>query len=1089
MKRFLFACFLLGSLISVQAQVPVTNISLGYFQNFNSLSDTTLSNAYSTLPAHWQAMEFGSNADQTYRAAYGEFGGGDLYSFGDSAVVERALGSIGSGSNTTVLFGASFVNQTTDTITAVVVQYMGEQWRQGRPAAQRSTGPDTLHFAYAVNPTTIDDGTFIKYTNLNFASPSITALLNVPLNGNNSLNQTYKKDTIFGLSLAPSDTFFIRWSDYNSSSFDDGLGVDSLTVNFIPKAAAPRLSYLFIGQSGQQHYEDFNQLSNNYTSGYANFSTLPAGWYAQEVGSNADSTYRVSYGEFASGEIYSFGDSSSTERALGSIGSGSNSNLFYGAAFINNTGDSLRSMTVNYVGEQWRQGRPGSARATGPDTIFFGYALNPTSLGTASFTEVADLHFASAENNGVLGTPLNGNDIANQTQIDFTVHNLKIANGDTVWIRWRDFNSSSFDDGLAIDSLTVTFFDTTNTGGSGNPITASRFLSINQFNSSYLQTFDSLGADYANSPYNHNTLPKGWFASEEGSNSDNTFNVAYGEFASGNIYSFGDSLSSERALGSIGSGANSHSDYGAAFINNTGDTITTLEVDYVGEQWRQGRPGVSRSTGPDTLHFSVGINVASIAASGFNAISDLNFYSPEVNGTLNTPLNGNDTVNQTKLQYVVVNLNVLPRDTVWLRWTDFNSQSFDDGLGIDSVKVTALKNFQSTAIAFSLPTQTFVEVDGVIDIPLKLTNSNGFSSQVEVFMANTGTVDLASDLSFVSTNTIFQAGDTTANFKVLLNREQPFENKEYLVLGLRNLGNAQAGAIAFDTIYIENYVYPAVAIDKLKSSNNQGVADSLNGRYLLTGVVHGINYSTSGGTDFYLLQNGNGINVYAPNSALNYSVNEGDNVSIWGQLSQFRGLSRIESIDSIQVNATNAALETSTVVNTLNEATESNLVTLSNITLYPPISNFPSDLAVTALTTTNDTVSIFVSSQSNLAGTPTPVIPFTLTGLGSQFANYTAPFTGGYRLMVISKANSNIGLAENMLTNVSVFPNPFSTHVNVLAKEAITKVEVFNISGKQLRTQRASAKAVNVNLTDLSSGTYVLRVHTANSFSNYKIVK
>ena len=62
-----------------------------------------------------------------------------------------------------------------------------------------------------------------------------------------------------------------------------------------------------------------------------------SGWYFVETTTNADGVYTASTGSATAGDTYSYGASSSTERALGSIASG-NVLSRYGALFSNNTG-------------------------------------------------------------------------------------------------------------------------------------------------------------------------------------------------------------------------------------------------------------------------------------------------------------------------------------------------------------------------------------------------------------------------------------------------------------------------------------------------------------------------------------------------------------------------------------------------------------------------------------------------------------------------------------------------------------------------------------------------------------------------------
>ena len=66
------------------------------------------------------------------------------------------------------------------------------------------------------------------------------------------------------------------------------------------------------------------------------------------------------------------------------------------------------------------------------------------------------------------------------------------------------------------------------------------------------------------------------------------------------MYSFGTGTDTDRALGSIGTGNAAIGDlfWGVSFQNNTGSTITSLDVTYTGEQWR------NSAAGGQTLTFS-----------------------------------------------------------------------------------------------------------------------------------------------------------------------------------------------------------------------------------------------------------------------------------------------------------------------------------------------------------------------------------------------------------------------------------------------------------------------------------------------------
>ncbi|MBL0130503.1 MAG: HYR domain-containing protein [Chitinophagaceae bacterium] len=210
-----------------------------------------------------------------------------------------------------------------------------------------------------------------------------------------------------------------------------------------------------ISLSGPAYTQDFNSLALSGTS-----STLPAGWLMLETGTNANLLYTAGTGSSNAGDTYSFGAAANAERAFGGLLSGSLTPTI-GASFTNNTGSTLTSLTISYTGEQWRLGA--SPRATN-DRLDFQYSVNATSLSTGTWTDENGLDFTAPIGTGTVGL-LDGNAVANRTNITFTISSLSIANGATFFIRWSDFNVTSSDDGLGIDDFTVAA-----TGGPG-PLT------------------------------------------------------------------------------------------------------------------------------------------------------------------------------------------------------------------------------------------------------------------------------------------------------------------------------------------------------------------------------------------------------------------------------------------------------------------------------------------------------------------------------------------------------------------------------------------------------------------------------------------
>src|ERR1035437_5866638 len=108
----------------------------------------------------------------------------------------------------------------------------------------------------------------------------------------------------------------------------------------------PDYSRRFFGGSGLR--PDFDSLASSGTAnGWTNNVTLP-GWYAsQSAGLGVVSSYRAESGSGNSGALYSFGATSSSERALGSLASGTPGNFAYGVRFINDTALTATNITIS----------------------------------------------------------------------------------------------------------------------------------------------------------------------------------------------------------------------------------------------------------------------------------------------------------------------------------------------------------------------------------------------------------------------------------------------------------------------------------------------------------------------------------------------------------------------------------------------------------------------------------------------------------------------------------------------------------------------------------------------------------------------
>ena len=216
----------------------------------------------------------------------------------------------------------------------------------------------------------------------------------------------------------------------------------------IPNVFADTSTPESIATFGTAVTQNFDTLVSSGTGTLA--ANTPPGWGFSE--NTANTSYTAGNGSGTTGDTYSFGSTSSSERALGQLRSGTTISTL-GATFQNNTGGTITSLAVSYVGEQWRLG--GTGRTT-PERMDFQYSTNATSLTTGTWTDVNDLDFNPPITAGTTG-PLDGNAAANRISLSSTITGLTIANGASFWIRWTDIDAApGADDGLGVDDFSIT---------------------------------------------------------------------------------------------------------------------------------------------------------------------------------------------------------------------------------------------------------------------------------------------------------------------------------------------------------------------------------------------------------------------------------------------------------------------------------------------------------------------------------------------------------------------------------------------------------------------------------------------------------
>ena len=87
--------------------------------------------------------------------------------------------------------------------------------------------------------------------------------------------------------------------------------------------------------------------------------------------------------------------------------------------------------------------------------------------------------------------------------------------------------------------------------------------------------------------------------------------------------------------------------------------------------------------------------------------------------------------------------------------------------------------------------------------------------------------------------------------------------------------------------------------------------------------------------------------------------------------------------------------------------------------------------------------------------------------------------------LVLANTGATASVNDLFATDLSVYPNPTNSIVNVSSKYDITKIEVFNLLGKNV----LSSNQTQVNISNLSKGIYLFKVKSDDLVAMKKIIK
>jgi endonuclease/exonuclease/phosphatase family metal-dependent hydrolase len=212
---------------------------------------------------------------------------------------------------------------------------------------------------------------------------------------------------------------------------------------------------------------------------------------------------------------------------------------------------------------------------------------------------------------------------------------------------------------------------------------------ISMSGGAYHQGFDSLADNGPANRWTDNVTLPGWYASKSVSpNAVTNYIANTGSLTTGSLYSYGATVSANRALGVLVSGTPGNIAFGLCFTNDTDSDQINILISFTGEQWR------NANTAAQTLAFSsrLGNSIANADGAGtfaWTPCSTLNFNTPVTSGGAGA-LDGTALANQHIFTNVpLAGVVVQSGQELFLRWFLARPDSGSShGVAIDDLTVS-----------------------------------------------------------------------------------------------------------------------------------------------------------------------------------------------------------------------------------------------------------------------------------------------------------------------------------------------------------------------------------------------------------------
>jgi uncharacterized repeat protein (TIGR01451 family) len=452
-------------------------------------------------------------------------------------------------------------------------------------------------------------------------------------------------------------------------------------------------------------------------------------------------------------------------------------------------------------------------------------------------------------------------------------------------------------------------------------------VSLTTIGAASTQNFDTLATTGTANTWTDNTTLPGWYSQFSATPANpTTYRADSGGSNTGAIYSWGIASVNpltERAFGAVSSGTPVTILNAVRLVNNTGTTITSLDISYNGEQWRDGGAAVPVAQ-TTFFEYQVGnagvITDANTPTTGWTAFSGLDFTTPTFTNTgAGVAIDGNQAANRTA-KSASVTVTVAPGQEVWLRWRDINDTGNDHGLAVDDFSVTPQAAVVTPILNVSDVTMAEGDPPGTTTFTFAVTltspaGGGGVTFDIATADGPAGPTQATAPSDYVAQTLLGQSipsGTGPYNFNVTVNRDFTSESNEIFFVNVTNISGANAGDVQGQG----NITNDDVTLSFIHDLQGSGAATPIGPATVVKveGVVTADFQASTEQQGFFLQEEDTDADIFPATSEGIFvfcntcptAVAEGQRVQVQGLVSEFFNMTELTADTAGSVVVTNA---------------------------------------------------------------------------------------------------------------------------------------------------------------------------------------